>query len=99
MPGISPFRNEDVVSKLRTGVPEAAVVKAIQTKPVDFDVSAQGIIALHAAGVTEAVLNEMIRREHAAEAAGFWRRRRVISGERCRSVKRPVTVHGSRLKK
>ena len=45
----------------RAGVPESTIILAIQKTPVKFDVSAEGILALHAAGITEPVLNQMLR--------------------------------------
>jgi hypothetical protein len=56
-----PLTNADVVEMSRAGVPESTIILAIQSTPAKFDVSADGILALHAAGVTEAVLNQMLR--------------------------------------
>jgi hypothetical protein len=53
--------NADVVEMTREGVPESTILLAIQSTPVKFDVSAEGILALHAAGITELVLNQMLR--------------------------------------
>jgi hypothetical protein len=54
-----PLTNDDVIEMSRAGVPESTILLAIQKTPVKFDVSAEGILALHAAGVTEPVLNQM----------------------------------------
>jgi hypothetical protein len=56
-----PLTNADVIEMSRAGVPESTVILAIQKTPVKFDVSAEGILALHAAGITEPVLNQMLR--------------------------------------
>jgi len=56
-----PLTNADVVAMSRSGVPESTILLAIHNTPVQFDVSAAGLVALHAAGVSEAVLNQMIR--------------------------------------
>ncbi len=56
-----PLTNADVLEMSRTGVPESTILLAIQNRPVKFDVSAEGILALHAAGITELVLNQMLR--------------------------------------
>jgi hypothetical protein len=56
-----PLTNADVIEMLRASVPESTIILAIQKTPVKFDVSAEGIIALHAAGITEPVLNQMLR--------------------------------------
>ena len=53
--------NADVVEMSRAGVPESTILLAIKNTPVKFDVSAEGILALHAAGITEPVLNQMLR--------------------------------------
>ena len=56
-----PLTNADIVEMSRAGVPESTILLAIQNTPAKFDVSAQGIVALHAAGITEPVLNQMLR--------------------------------------
>jgi len=53
--------NADVIEMSRAGVPESTIILAIQNTPVKFDVSKEGILALHAAGVTEPVVNQMLR--------------------------------------
>jgi len=58
---LKPLTNADVIELSRAGVPESTILLAILTKPVKFDVSTEGILALHAAGITEPVLNKMIR--------------------------------------
>ncbi|HXC97637.1 MAG TPA: hypothetical protein VNU92_18190 [Edaphobacter sp.] len=42
-------------------VPESTIILAIQKTPAKFDVSAEGILALHAADITEPALNQMFR--------------------------------------
>ena len=59
--GKQPLTNADVIEMSRAGVPESTIILAIQNTPVKFDVSAEGILALHAAGITEPVLNQMLR--------------------------------------
>ena len=55
-----PLTNADVIEMSRVGVPESTIILAIRNTPVKFDVSAEGILALHAAGVKEPVLNQML---------------------------------------
>jgi hypothetical protein len=55
-----PLTNADVIEMSRAGVPESTILLAIQNGPVKFDVSADGILELHAAGITEPVLNQML---------------------------------------
>jgi hypothetical protein len=56
-----PLTNADVLEMSRSGVPESTILLAIQNTPGKFDVSAEGILALHTAGITEPVLNQMLR--------------------------------------
>jgi hypothetical protein len=56
-----PLTNADVIEMSRAGVPESTILLDIIATPVKFDVSTEGILALHAAGITEPVLNKMIR--------------------------------------
>ena len=44
-----PLTNADVIEMSRAGVPESTILLAIQNTPAKFDVSAGGILALHAA--------------------------------------------------
>jgi hypothetical protein len=56
-----PLTNDDVVEMTRSGVPEAEILRTIQRTPVKFVISAQSILALHEAGVTNPVINQMLR--------------------------------------
>ena len=56
-----PLTNADVLEMSRAGVAESTILLAIQNTPAKFDVSSEGILALHAAGITEPVLNQMLR--------------------------------------
>jgi hypothetical protein len=66
-----PLTNADVIEMSRVGVPESTIILAIQKTPVKFDVSAEGILALHAAGVKEPVLNQMLRAAAPKTQSGF----------------------------
>jgi len=59
--GKPPLTNNDVIEMMHAGVPQATILLAIMKTPSKFDVSPAGILALHAAGVPEEVLNQMIR--------------------------------------
>lgn len=48
-----PLVNEDVIRMVRGKVPESVIVSAIQAGPAKFDTSADALIKLHNAGVTE----------------------------------------------
>jgi hypothetical protein len=54
------FSNSDIIEMSRAGVPQNAIAAAIQSTPVNFDVSPQSLIALHAGGVDGAVIALMI---------------------------------------
>jgi len=56
-----PLSNDDIIEMSRAGVPQSTIITSVQSMPVKFDVSPAGIVALHAGGVSEAVLNQMIR--------------------------------------
>ena len=56
-----PLTNADIIEMSRAGIPQSTIMIAIQSQPVKFDVSAEGIISLHQGGVTDAVLNQMVR--------------------------------------
>jgi len=56
-----PLSNAGVLEMSRAGVPESTLILVIRNTPVKFDVSAEGILAPHAAGITESVLNQMLR--------------------------------------
>ena len=45
--------NADVVKMVEGGLPESVVVSAIQSSPGKYDISPDGLIALHKAGVTQ----------------------------------------------
>jgi hypothetical protein len=53
--------NGDVLGMSRASVPESTIILSIQNTPAKFGVSAGGILLLHAAGITEPVLNQMLR--------------------------------------
>jgi hypothetical protein len=63
-----PLTNADVLEMSRASVPESTIILAIQNTPAKFDVSAEGILALHAAGITEPVLNQMVRQHRRSPA-------------------------------
>jgi len=47
-----PLTNADVVKMVKSGLPESVIVSAIHSSPAKYDVSPDGLIALHKAGVT-----------------------------------------------
>jgi hypothetical protein len=84
-PAAQTAHHADVIEMSRAGVPESTVILAIKKKPVKFDVSAEGILALHAAGITESVLNQMLRASAEDEDRLLvWSRYGYVSHEGCR---------------
>lgn len=61
-PGKQPLTNADIIEMAKQGVPESTMLLVIQTSSTRFDVSPQGLVILHAAGVPEPVLNQCCMR-------------------------------------
>jgi hypothetical protein len=60
----APLTNSDIIEMSRAGVPPSTILATIESGKSEFDVSPAGLISLHAAGVSEAVLNRMIHAEN-----------------------------------
>jgi hypothetical protein len=58
--GQQPLTNADVVKMVKSGLPASVISNAIQANDTDFDVSANGLIALQKAGVPQAVMDALI---------------------------------------
>ena len=58
--GQQPLTNNDVVKMVKSGLPASIIVNAIQANQTNFDVSANGLIALQKAGVPQTVMDAMI---------------------------------------
>jgi len=52
--------NQDVISMVKNLLPESVILSAIKTSDTDFDISANGLIALKKAGVTAKVMDAML---------------------------------------
>lgn len=55
-----PMTNEDVISMVKSLLPESVILSAIKTNDANFDVSAAGLIGLKKAGVTAKVMEAML---------------------------------------
>jgi len=53
--------NADVIRMANAGVPDSTIISSIQADVVNFDLSPDGLLALHNAGVDQNVLNAMSR--------------------------------------
>jgi hypothetical protein len=54
------LKNEDVVNMVESGLQESVVIAAVHANPENFDLSANGLIALKKAGVSDAVIQAML---------------------------------------
>ena len=52
--------NADVISMVKSGLPEAVIIGSIKTSENNFDISAKGLIALQKASVPQKVMQAMI---------------------------------------
>jgi hypothetical protein len=55
-----PLVNDDILKMVKAGLPESTIIGAMQANPTDFDVSPAGLIALHDAGVSQAIMDAML---------------------------------------
>lgn len=62
--------NADLVKLVQAGVPESAIIASIHTSAPAFDLSADGLVALHKAGVTQDELEAAIAANSATHSAG-----------------------------
>lgn len=59
----SALRNEDIVSLVKIGLEDNLIIAKIQAaKSIDFDLSTTGLVALKTAGVSNAVIDAMMKR-------------------------------------
>jgi hypothetical protein len=61
----APLTNEDIVRLAMHGTSESAILRAIAENPVDFDLEAEIVHELRSAGVAEAIIEAMRRRQAA----------------------------------
>ena len=61
----APLRNEDIVRLVMTGTPEKAILDLIDDRLVDFDLCTEIIAELRTAGVSDAMIRAMRRRQSA----------------------------------
>ncbi|MHB1589951.1 MAG: hypothetical protein ACYCTW_00200 [Sulfuricella sp.] len=62
--GEAALRNDDVLTLVKVGLEENLIISKIQSAAAtDFDLSTNGIVALKSAGVTNAVIEAMMKRD------------------------------------
>src|SRR4051812_29713374 len=61
--------NDDVMAMVKKKLPESVIVAAIKSTPGNYDTSANELIRLNSAGVTENELNAMLASGHKASDA------------------------------
>src|SRR5579863_4923383 len=54
-----PLTNQDVIQLVKGGLAESVILNAIANQPTQFDISAQALIALKAAGVSDKIIQQM----------------------------------------
>jgi hypothetical protein len=64
-----PMTNANVVQVMSSGLGEDVIINAISANDVDFDVSADGLLALKKAGISDRVVQAMIAAEAKKRAA------------------------------
>jgi hypothetical protein len=55
-----PLTNQDVIQLVKGGLPESVILNAMANQPTRFDISAQALIALKAAGVSDKIIQQML---------------------------------------
>jgi hypothetical protein len=55
-----PMTNQGVIAMVKAGLPDATVISAIQSQPTNFDISADGLLALKNAGVSDKVVSAVV---------------------------------------
>lgn len=65
----SAMTNADLVKLVQAGVPESAIIASIRSSASAFDLSSDGIVALHKAGVTQGELEAAIAANSATHPA------------------------------
>ena len=60
--------NAGVIKMVKAGVPEAAIIRSIQSSPASFDLSPDALLAAHRAGVGQKVLDAMMARGSSSES-------------------------------
>lgn len=63
-----PLDNDAIVRMAKAGLSDSLIVTAIHTQPTRFDTSTDGLIALKAAGVSDAVVEAMVIKQAPAAA-------------------------------
>lgn len=64
-----PMNNADLIKLVQAGVPESAIIASIRSSASAFDLSSDGLIALHKAGVTQGELEAAITASNGAHPA------------------------------
>lgn len=56
-----PLRNEDIIQMTKAGLDEDTIIKAIEANDSAFDTSAEGLLALKNAGVSESIIQAILK--------------------------------------
>ncbi len=63
------MNNDDVIKMVKGGLSEATVLQVVQNSEPGFDTSADGLVRLKQAGVSDKIIQQVISRQSAAPAA------------------------------
>lgn len=55
-----PLSNGDVIKMVKNGLPESVIVSSIESSATHFDLSPDGLISLHKAGVSQKIMDAMM---------------------------------------
>lgn len=55
-----PLSNADVIKMVKNGLPESVILSSIQSSAAHFDLSPNGLISLHKAGVSQKIMDAMM---------------------------------------
>jgi len=55
-----PLSNGDVIKMVKNGLPESVIVSSIESSAANFDLSPNGLISLHKAGVSQKIMDAMM---------------------------------------
>jgi hypothetical protein len=65
-----PLTNDDIITMTKNHLPEGVIVNAIQANETQFDVSANGLIALQKAGISQKVMDAMLSAQASKRTSG-----------------------------
>ena len=65
-----PLTNDDIITMTKNHLPEGVIVNAIQANETQFDVSANGLIGLQKAGISQKIMDAMLSAQASKRTSG-----------------------------